>query len=553
MQRASASISLLDSDPLWFQRAVFYEIQPHSFYDTNADGVGDIRGVIEKLEYLEWLGIDAVWITPFYASPQRDGGYDITDYFGVHPKFGSLDDIADLIYELHRRKMRVLVDLVLNHTSDEHPWFVESRQDKTNPKADWYVWSDDPSQLAMVKNVFADLEESIWQWDEVRQQYYLHRFYHFQPDLNYDNPEVQEAMLNVVRFWLEMGVDGFRLDAVTRLYEREDSASDGLPETHAYLKRVRAEVEAHRHGVILLAEADGSPQDVLEYFGDGLDECHMNLHFPVMPQLFYSLAVGNGDPLRHVIAETPTISGRTQWGTFLRNHDELTCAYLPELQRREMFEFFAPDGQNIVHNGIAKRLFSLLGNNRVKAELLYALLLSLPGSPFLYYGDEIGMGSDPSLFDRDPVRTPMQWNDLDNGGFSTADASELFLPANTSRDFGYKEINVESQREDQSSFLSWVRAAIGFRKRHPQFGSGRVHLLDGGCAEILVFARLFSALPVVCFHNMSAVTQRASVSIAGAERLHDQMAHDAIIELHPSRIDVELGPYGYCWLAPAGF
>src|SRR5919106_2133866 len=392
-------------DERWYQRAVFYEVSVRSFYDANGDGTGDLQGLIEKLDYLSWLGVDCLWLLPFYSSPLRDGGYDISDFFTILPEYGKLGDVAEFLEEAHHRSIRVIADLVMNHTSDQHPWFQESRQDRTNPKADWYVWNDDDHRWSEARIIFVDTEKSNWTWDPVREQYYWHRFFSHQPDLNYENPEVQDTMFDVVRFWLDIGLDGFRLDAVPYLYERDGTNGENLPETHDYLKRLRKEVDAQFPGKVLLAEANQWPADVVDYFGDG-DECHMCFHFPVMPRMFMAVRREQRHPITEILAQTPPIPDGCQWGIFLRNHDELTLEMVTDEERDYMYEEYASDPRMRRNIGIARRLFPLLDNDQDLAQLFHAMLFSLPGSPVLYYGDEIGMGDNIFLGDRDGVRTP---------------------------------------------------------------------------------------------------------------------------------------------------
>ncbi|MEA3078016.1 MAG: maltose alpha-D-glucosyltransferase / alpha-amylase, partial [Actinomycetota bacterium] len=378
-------------DPHWFQTAVFYEVLVRGFFDGNNDGTGDLRGITEKLDYLQWLGVDCIWLLPFYQSPLRDGGYDISDFFSILPEYGDLADAVTLIEEAHKRGIRVIADLVVNHTSDQHPWFQESRQDKTNPKADWYVWNDDDHRWPEARIIFVDTEKSNWTWDPVREQHYWHRFFSHQPDLNYDNPDVQQAMLDVVKFWLDIGLDGFRLDAVPYLYERDGTNGENLKETHEYLKRMRKEVDAQFPGRVLLAEANQWPADVVDYFGDG-DECHMCFHFPVMPRMFMAVRREQRFPITEILAQTPDIPDGCQWGIFLRNHDELPLEMVTDEERDYMYSEYAKDPQMRRNIGISRRLFPLIDNDRRIAELFYALLFSMPGSPVMYYGDEIGMG-----------------------------------------------------------------------------------------------------------------------------------------------------------------
>ncbi|MGH9118142.1 MAG: maltose alpha-D-glucosyltransferase [Acidimicrobiales bacterium] len=476
------------SDGRWYQKAVFYEVHVRGFYDSNADGTGDLAGLTEKLEYLEWLGVDCLWLLPFYQSPLRDGGYDIGDFFTVLPAYGSVDDAAVLVEEAHRRNIRIIADLVVNHTSDQHPWFQESRQDRTNAKAAWYVWADDDTRYHDARVIFIDFETSNWTVDPKREQYYWHRFFHHQPDLNFDNPEVCDAMLDVVRFWLRLGLDGFRLDAVPYLFEREGTNGENLPETHEFLKRIRKTVDDEFPGAVLLAEANQWPADVVSYFGDG-DECHMAFHFPVMPRMFMAIRREQRYPITEIMAQTPAIPANCQWGLFLRNHDELTLEMVSDEERDYMWDEYAKDPLMRRNLGIARRLFPLLENDRRVAELFHALLFSLPGSPVMYYGDEIGMGDNIYLGDRDGIRTPMQWTPDRNAGFSRADFARLYLPPLMDPVHGYQAVNVEAEMRDPSSFLHWLRRMLEVRRQHPVFGQGSFEVLHAENPSVLAFMR----------------------------------------------------------------
>jgi maltose alpha-D-glucosyltransferase/alpha-amylase len=406
VERAAEPGRWFESDPLWFKHAVFYEIHTRAFFDGNDDGSGDLRGVTEKLDYLQWLGIDCIWLLPLYPSPLRDGGYDIADFNNVHEDYGTVEDFRLLVEAAHQRGIRVIADLVMNHTSADHPWFQASRTDPDGPYGDWYVWSDSDEPWQEARIIFLDTEPSNWTWDPVRGQYFWHRFFSHQPDLNFDNPAVQEAMLDVLRFWLDLGIDGFRMDAIPYLYERDGTNGENLPETHDYLKRVRAEVDAQYQDKVLLAEANQWPADVVQYFGDG-DECHMAFHFPVMPRMFMSLRREDATPIYEILERTPQIPENCQWGLFLRNHDELTLEMVTDDERDYMYDEYAKDPRMKLNLGIRRRLAPLLDSGRDEIQLLHAIMFSLPGSPVLYYGDEIGMGDNIFLGDRDGVRTPM--------------------------------------------------------------------------------------------------------------------------------------------------
>jgi len=511
-------MSPLTPDDRWYQRAVFYEVFVRGFFDASGDGTGDLRGLTDKLDYLQWLGIDCIWLLPFYQSPLRDGGYDISDFFTCLPEYGDLADAVRLVEESHRRGIRVIADLVMNHTSDEHPWFVESRQDRTNPKADWYVWADDDQRWSEARVIFVDTEKSNWTWDPTRQQYYWHRFFSHQPDLNYDNPEVQDMMLDVVRFWLDIGLDGFRLDAVPYLYERDGTNGENLPETHEYLRRLRKEVDAAFPGKVLLAEANQWPADVTDYFGDG-DECHMAFHFPLMPRMFMALRREQRYPVTEIMAQTPDPPDGCQWGIFLRNHDELTLEMVTDEERDYMWAEYAKDPRMKRNLGIGRRLAPLIDNDRRVAELFHALLFSLPGSPILYYGDEIGMGDNIYLGDRDTVRTPMQWSPDRNAGFSSADFAQLYLPPLMDPVFGYQAVNVEGEMRDPSSFLHWLRRMLEVRKHHPVFGTGTFEVLSAENPSVLAFLREHPADEngdgdiVLCVNNLSRFAQPVELQL----------------------------------------
>ncbi len=506
-------------DPLWFQRAIFYEVLIRGFFDGNNDGAGDIPGLIAKLDYLQWLGVDCLWLLPFYPSPLRDGGYDISDYYSVHPESGTVDDLRRLLDEAHARGIRVIADLVINHTSDQHPWFIESRQSRDNPKADWYVWNDDDQKWPEARVVFVDVERSNWAYDPQRNQYYWHRFYSHQPDLNYDNPEVGEAVLDVVRFWLDLGLDGFRLDAVPYLYQRDGTTGENLEETHAFIRRVRAELDVKYPGRILLAEANGWPADVADYFGDD-DECHLCFNFPLMPRLFTAVRREQSYPITEILAQTPEAPGSAQWAIFLRNHDELTLEKVTEEERDYLFAEYAKDPRMKRHMGIGRRLAPLLDRDRRLSELLYYLLFTLPGSPVLYYGDEIQMGDNLYLGDRDSVRTPMQWTPDRNGGFSRADFAQLYLPPLMDPVYGFAAVNVEAQQRNPSSFLHWMRRILAVRREFPVLGTGELEVVSSANPSVLAFVRYAldrpdkgPVNPVLCVHNLSRLAQPAELHV----------------------------------------
>ena len=498
----------------WFQRAVFYEVLVRGFFDSNNDGTGDIRGITERLDHIQWLGADCLWLLPFYQSPLRDGGYDISDFYSILPEYGDLADVVELVQECHRRDLRIIADLVMNHTSDAHPWFQESRQDRTNPKADWYVWSDEDTRYPDARIIFVDTERSNWSWDPVREQFYWHRFFSHQPDLNYDNPEVRRAMLDVVRFWLDVGLDGFRLDAVPYLYERDGTNGENLTETHDFLKELRKEIDVSHPGTVMLAEANQWPADVVDYYGEG-DECHMCFHFPLMPRMFMAVRREQRYPITEILAQTPEIPDGCQWGIFLRNHDELTLEMVTDDERDYMYNEYAKDPRMKRNVGISRRLAPLVDNNRAVSELLHALLFSLPGSPVLYYGDEIGMGDNIYLGDRDGVRTPMQWTPDRNAGFSKADFAQLYLPPLMDPVYGYQAVNVEAMQRDPGSFLHWMQRVLQVRRQHGDvLGLGSLEILSAENPSVLAFLRQLGDRIMLCVNNLSRFAQPVELQLA---------------------------------------
>jgi maltose alpha-D-glucosyltransferase / alpha-amylase len=502
-----------ESDPLWFKHAVFYEIHVRGFFDGNGDGMGDLRGVTEKLDYLEWLGIDCIWLLPMYPSPLRDGGYDIADFYDIHPDYGTVEDFRAFVDAAHQRQIRVIADLVMNHTSSDHPWFQEARSSPDSPKRDWYVWSDTDDRYPDARVIFVDTEPSNWTWDPLAGQYYWHRFFSHQPDLNYENPEVQDEMLRALRFWLDLGIDGFRLDAVPYLYEDEGTNCENLPRTHAYLKRVRDEVDASYPDRVLLAEANQWPEDVVAYFGDG-DECHMAFQFPIMPRMFMSLRREDAAPMYEILERTPSVPENCQWGLFLRNHDELTLEMVTDDERDYMYAEYARDPRMKLNLGIRRRLAPLLDNGRDEIELMHAILFSLPGSPVLYYGDEIGMGDNVFLGDRDGVRTPMHWTGDRNGGFSTADFAQLYLPPLMDPVYGYAAVNVEAQLRTPTSLLRWLHRFVELRKQHPVFGLGTYEPLEPSNPRIFAHVRRWEEETVLCVHNLARSAQAVELDLA---------------------------------------
>ncbi|MEY2900432.1 MAG: hypothetical protein RL247_598 [Actinomycetota bacterium] len=480
----------LEHDPHWYRRAVFYEVMVRAFYDSNADGVGDIPGLISKLDYLEWLGIDALWLPPFYSSPLRDGGYDVADFRQVLPEFGTIDDFQELVTQAHARNMRVVMDLPLNHTSVDHEWFQASRSNPEGPYGEYYVWSDTDEIRQQIRIIFTDTEVSNWAFDSERRQFYFHRFFSHQPDLNYRNPTVHEEMRDIARFWLSMGVDGFRLDAIPYLYESDEGTGESEPETHQFLRDFRAFLDQEFPGRILIAEANQWPSEVAEYLGTEQNpECHMAFDFPIMPRIYYALRSQQTASLNEVLSETTEVPPGAAWGVFLRNHDELTLEMVTEEEKQALYGWYAYDPRMRVNVGIRRRLAPLLDNSRAELELAHGLLLSLPGSPFLYYGDEIGMGDNIWLEDRDSSRTPMQWTPDRNAGFSAADPGKLYLPVVQSLGFHYGFSNVETQLAQQSSLLHWIRNLVHLRKLHPVLGVGSLHVVPTDHPSALVFIR----------------------------------------------------------------
>jgi maltose alpha-D-glucosyltransferase / alpha-amylase len=469
----------LKNDPNWYRKAVFYEVLVRAFADSTGSGSGDFNGLLSKLDYLQWLGVDCLWLPPFYASPLRDGGYDISDYCAVLPEFGTLPEFSELVSQAHARGLRLITDLAVNHTSDQHPWFQASRSDPQGPYGDFYVWNDTDDKYSDARIIFVDTETSNWTFDPVRRQFFWHRFFSHQPDLNFENPAVQDAVIDVVRFWMDLGIDGIRLDAIPYLFEAEGTNCENLPATHDFVRRVRRIVDRDYPGRILIAEANQWPKDVVTYFGtESEPECHMAFHFPVMPRIFYALREEKAAPVVDIMRDTPDIPPGAQWGTFLRNHDELTLEMVTTEERAAMYGWYAPDARMRANVGIRRRLSSLVDGSRAELELVNALLLSLPGSPYLYYGDEIGMGDNIWLQDRDAVRTPMQWTPDRNAGFSAADPGKLYLPTVQSLVYHYGAVNVEAQLATKSSLLHWTRAMLTKRRQHPVFGLGSFVALE---------------------------------------------------------------------------
>jgi len=504
----------LDSDPLWFKDAVIYELHVRAFSDTSEDGSGDFKGLISKLPYLQDLGVNAIWLLPFYPSPLRDDGYDIADYASVNPMFGDLGDVHQFIKEAHRRGIRVVTELVCNHTSDQHPWFQRARRARPGSVyRDFYVWSSTNQRYQDARIIFKDFEVSNWTWDQVAGAYYWHRFYSHQPDLNFENPRVKEAIFRACDFWLDMGVDGVRLDAVPYLFEREGTNCENLPETHEFLREMRKHIDDNYPNRMLLAEANQWPEDAVAYFGNG-DECHMNFHFPLMPRLFMSIRMEDRFPIVDILAQTPPIPDNSQWALFLRNHDELTLEMVTDEERDYMYRSYTQDRAARINLGIRRRLAPLLGNDRKRIELMNGLLLSLPGTPVIYYGDEIGMGDNIFLGDRNGVRTPMQWSADRNAGFSGANRQRLYLPVVTDPEYHYEAINVETQAGNPHSLLSWMKRVIALRKRHRAFGRGTLELLRPENRKVLAFVRRYESEQILCVANLSRFLQVVELDLA---------------------------------------
>ena len=552
MSRITPSTEVIERvDPTWYRHAVFYELLVRGFADGNNDGIGDIEGLISRLDYLQWLGVDCIWLLPINKSPMRDGGYDISDYTDLQPEYGDVAAVKRLVDEAHSRNMRVVMDLVMNHTSDEHPWFQESRSSLDNPKRDWYVWSDSKQRYEDARIIFIDTETSNWTWDDTAKAYYFHRFFTHQPDLNYDNPEVREAMYEVVRFWLDIGLDGFRLDAVPYLFEREGTNCENLPETHEFLADLRAMVDREYGGErVLLAEANQWPEDVVYYFGtEERPECHMCFHFPLMPRMFMALRREQRYPITEILERTPAIPAGSQWGIFLRNHDELTLEMVSDEERDYMWTEYARDPRMKLNLGIRRRLAPLLDNGRRQMELFYGLLLSLPGTPILYYGDELGMGDNVYLGDRDGVRTPMQWSADRNAGFSRADFAQLYLPPLMDPVYGYTAVNVEAQQRNESSMLHWLRRFLSVRRRHPVFGEGAFEALDATNPSVFAFLRSSPQETILCVNNLSRFAQPVELDL---RRFAGWTPVELVGKVHFPRIGelpylLTMAPHGFYW------
>ena len=501
-----------DTAQTWYKDAVIYQLHVRAFHDSNGDGIGDFRGLTQKLDYIQEVGATVIWLLPFYPSPLKDDGYDIADYLSVHPSYGTLDDFKVFLEEAHTRGLRVITELVVNHTSDQHPWFQQSRSSPDNPYRNWYVWSDTDDRYRNVRVIFVDTEMSNWAWDPISKSYYWHRFFSHQPDLNYDNPEVCEEVWKVMKFWLDMGVDGFRLDAVPYLVEREGTNCENLPETHVVLKALRKRLDEHFSNRMLLAEANQWPADLGPYFADG-DEFHMAFHFPLMPRMFMAIRLEDRKPIIEILQRTPAIPDLCQWGIFLRNHDEMTLEMVTDEERDYMYDEYAKDKIAKLNVGIRRRLAPLLENDRRRIELMNGMLLSLPGTPIVYYGDEIGMGDNIYLGDRNGVRTPMQWNGGWNAGFSTADPERLYSPLISNAVYGYQAINVLSQQRAEHSLLSWMRRIVKLRKSSSVFGRGTIEFLDPDNHRVLAYIRQWENNRILVVNNLSSSAQAAELDL----------------------------------------
>jgi len=536
------------SDPLWYKDAVLYEVHVRAFFDSDGDGIGDFRGLAQKLDYLQDLGVTTLWLLPFYPSPLKDDGYDISGYTDVHPSYGTLDDFKLFLDEAHRRGMRVLTELVVNHTSDQHPWFQEARRSQNNPRRDWYVWSSTQERYRQASIIFTDTELSNWAWDPISKSYYWHRFFSHQPDLNYDNPAVLEEVWNIMKFWLDMGVDAFRLDAVPYLVERENTSCENLPETHAVLKHLRKRMDENYPGRLLLAEANQWPEDAVAYFGSG-DECQMAFHFPLMPRMFMAVMLEDRKPIMDILQRTPAIPENCQWGMFLRNHDELTLAMVTEEERDYLYDEYAKEKRTRLNLGIRRRLAPLLENDRRRVELMNGILMSLPGSPIIYYGDEIGMGDNVYVGDRNGVRTPMQWSGGWNAGFSNADPEQLYLPVISNPVYGYQTVNVESQRRFPHSILSWMKQLIALRRSSRVLGRGTLEFLTPPNHRVLAHVRELGSEKVLVVNNLSSSAQAVELDLQrfkGAIPI-EMFGGNPFPRIMDRPYLLTLGPYQFYW------
>ncbi|KAL6065869.1 maltose alpha-D-glucosyltransferase [Balamuthia mandrillaris] len=551
-------LSFPSETKLWYKEAVFYEVYVRAFCDSTGSGHGDFVGLTSKLDYLHYLGVDCLWLLPMYPSPLVDDGYDVADYVGIHPDYGTLEDFKTFVNAVHERSMRIIVDFVPNHCSYQHRWFQEARKDRNSPYRDYFVWSDTDKKYADARIIFIDTEPSNWTWDEVAGQYYWHRFYKEQPDLNFDNPKVREEMMRIVKFWLDVGVDGFRCDAVPYLFEEEGTNCENLPRTHVFLKELRKFVDDNYTGRVLLAEACQMPDQVRKYFGDGDgDEFHMGFHFPVMPRIFMSLRKEDCTSLKEILEETPEIPPKCQWMTFLRNHDELTLEMVTPEERQYMWEVYAPEKRMRLNLGIRRRLAPLLNNDRRQIELAFSLLLTLPGSPIIYYGDEIGMGDNIQLPDRNGVRTPMQWNTKPHGGFSSPSTTKLYAPVINDAVYGYQRVNVDSQQHDPSSLFHAIRMMLQVRRKHPSFGSGTLTWLTNELTSVAAYVRSTDVDKMLIVSNVSGKEISATVEVPEecltnpAEEqleLREELTGVKYKGTSSGTLQVSLQPYQFLWL-----
>lgn len=541
----------MNSDSLWYKDAIFYELNVRAFRDSTGDGNGDLQGTIKKLDYLRDLGVDCIWLLPIFPSPLKDDGYDVSDYCNIHPDFGTLDDFKELIHEAHSRGMRIITDLVLNHSSEEHPWFQEARRKLDSPYHDYYVWSETDTKYSQARIIFTDSESSNWAWDDLAQKYYWHRFFSSQPDLNYDNPAVRQEMLEVMKFWLDLGIDGFRADAIPYLYEREDSNSENLKETHQFLKEARKFIDKSYPGCVLLSEVNQWPEEVLPYFGDG-DEIQMAFHFPLMPRVFMALRKESGEAIRGILDRTPPIPENSQWCLFLRNHDELTLEMVTEEEREWMWQEYAPDKRMRLNLGIRRRLAPLLDNNIDKIRLAYSLLFTLPGAPIIYYGDEIGMGDNIWLHDRNGVRTPMQWTTGKNAGFSESAAEELYSPVIENSGYAPADVNVSTQLKNSDSLFHSVKKMISTRKKHELFSSGSFHWVsENGADPVISYLRRSDKEDVLVLNNLAATQKRVEIALErhGSYSVAEEMLGAVnSLEIKVSLLKATLAPHGFVWL-----
>ncbi len=543
------SIPSKNNDPIWFKEAIFYEVSVRAFYDSNGDGIGDFQGLIQKLDYLEDLGINTLWLLPFYPSPLKDDGFDVTDHYDVHPDYGTLADFKLFLKEAHKRNIKVITELILNHTSDQHPMFKKSRKAKPGTRfRDLYVWSDTPDKYKEARVMFAEEESTNWTWDSQAKAYYWHRFYRHQPELNFENPEVQVEMIKIVDFWMKMGVDGFRLPSVPFLFEEDGTSCENLPQTHTYLKKLRAHIDKNYANRVLIAEANLWPEDAATYFGDG-QECHMNFHYPLMPRMFLALRTEDSYPIVDIIEQTPITPPNCQWALFLRNHDELGLEMVTEEEKDYLFKAYANDTHTKFNVGIRRRLAPLMNNDRRKVELLHAILFSLPGTPVLYYGDEIGMGDNVYLGDRFGVRTPMQWNMNLNAGFSTANPQRLYLPIINDPVYRHESVNVATQDENPSSLLWWMKNVMAMRKRLNIFGQGDMKFIESSNAKVLSFVRTHERQRIVVVANLSQFSQASTLNLTDYKGcdVTEVFSQNRFMNVGEGQYNITIGPYGYFW------